>query len=236
MIISGSLGCLLLAFTTKSRRKHAHTWRIVTLFALLIFIGYLSYVNQVVSSRYASYLNLPVMMAAVLLLASKVSERQSSTTWINICLGLQIILSGFVLYTVFPVTQVSEADEIKKVADFLVENSPPEARIALSEIGALGFYSQRYIIDLFGLTDPAILTWKRGNERPHNIEQLEELLLYRQATHYIDTNANEHFLVGKNIIFEPLGRRFPIKRSIFFQGRHLFSQWQIYRIIYDHNG
>lgn len=235
VIISGSLGCLILVVTIKSRRKHVQAWRIVSLFALLIFIGYLSYVNQVISSRYASYLNVPIMLTAVLLVASKISEKQFPVTWIKICLGIQLILSGSVLYTVFPVTRVSEAEEIKKVADFLVETTPSDGRVALSEIGALGFYSQRYIVDLFGLTDPATLTWKRRNGRPQNLEQFEKLLMYRQAAYYIDTGANNSFLTGKDIVFEPVGDKFPVKRSIFFHGKYLFSQWQIYRIRYGHN-
>jgi hypothetical protein len=36
------------------------------------------------------------------------------------------------------------------------ENTPPEAKIAISDVGAVGYYSERRILDMFGLIDPHI--------------------------------------------------------------------------------
>lgn len=39
---------------------------------------------------------------------------------------------------------------------WFAENTPPEASIAISDVGAVGYYSGREIIDMFGLIDPHI--------------------------------------------------------------------------------
>ena len=39
---------------------------------------------------------------------------------------------------------------------WFAENTPPEATIAISDVGAVGYFSQRRIIDMFGLIDPHI--------------------------------------------------------------------------------
>jgi len=39
---------------------------------------------------------------------------------------------------------------------WFAENTPPQATIAISDVGAVGFYSERRILDMFGLIDPHI--------------------------------------------------------------------------------
>ena len=41
------------------------------------------------------------------------------------------------------------------MADFINENLPLDAKIVTSEIGVLGYYTQRYLIDLGGLITPS---------------------------------------------------------------------------------
>lgn len=43
-----------------------------------------------------------------------------------------------------------------RVGRWLRDNSVPEATVAACDIGALGFYSERHIIDMFGLVEPRI--------------------------------------------------------------------------------
>ena len=47
------------------------------------------------------------------------------------------------------------------LAIWVRDHSPPEAAIATVEIGAIGFYSQRPVLDLVGLVDPRLLAAKR---------------------------------------------------------------------------
>jgi hypothetical protein len=229
VIVSGSFGCFLVILTTKPETRAVDVWRVVTIIVLVVIVGYLSYVNQIISSRYASYLNLPTVIAAVLVVADRSSGDRSPTAWMKLCLGTQFVLSLVVLNAVFPVTRISEAAEIKKVADFVVVNSAPTARIAISEIGAFGFYSKKYIIDMFGLTDRATLAWHRQNGRLQSREQFEEFLTARQADYYIDTSATDKPLNGKQLRFQPIGE-FSVKRNIFFQGSFMFDRWRVYKI------
>ena len=50
----------------------------------------------------------------------------------------------------------SLAQSYGRVGVWLEENSPPEARVAVSDIGAIGYFSHRRILDMFGLIDTHI--------------------------------------------------------------------------------
>ena len=49
------------------------------------------------------------------------------------------------------------------VANWINQNLPPQAVIASSDIGVVGFYTQRFIIDTEGLITPEILGQQRLN-------------------------------------------------------------------------
>jgi hypothetical protein len=44
----------------------------------------------------------------------------------------------------------------EELGRWFAENTPPDASIAISDVGAVGYFSQRTIIDMFGLIDPHI--------------------------------------------------------------------------------
>jgi len=72
-------------------------------------------------------------------------------------------------------------DQLQKVhraaAEWARDSLPTEARIAALDIGVLGFYSGRYVIDQGGLTDPGIL--------PHlDKRRTGPYLVEKGATHY----------------------------------------------------
>ena len=47
-------------------------------------------------------------------------------------------------------------DVYRQTAQWIVDNTPPGSSVALCDIGMVGFYSERPIIDMFGLIDPHI--------------------------------------------------------------------------------
>jgi len=47
--------------------------------------------------------------------------------------------------------------EMVRVAHWLAENTPPEAIIAAHDIGAIGYYAQRPLLDLAGLVSPEVI-------------------------------------------------------------------------------
>lgn len=68
---------------------------------------------------------------------------------------LALAMSVFITATrVLPASSGAREVAYKEIGEWLCLNSPPEARIATTEIGALGYYSDRYIIDLMGLVLP----------------------------------------------------------------------------------
>ncbi len=67
--------------------------------------------------------------------------------------------------------------EHKKAAKWARGLLEEDARIACLDVGVLGFYSDRYVIDLGGLIDPAVLPWlENGRTGPY--------LVQKRATHY----------------------------------------------------
>ncbi len=79
----------------------------------------------------------------------------------NFCyLGLGTVIIVFLLFTAYglKITPVSPSfgrahDIYKAVGLWLKDNTPADSKIALIEIGHVGFYSQRYIIDILGLVN-----------------------------------------------------------------------------------
>ena len=63
------------------------------------------------------------------------------------------------------------------------ENLPDDARIACFDIGSLKFFSQRYVIDLGGLTDPSIHPFLEN-------KRVGRYLLNKGATHYIEMDRH----------------------------------------------
>lgn len=55
--------------------------------------------------------------------------------------------------------------EMVAAAAWVDENTPPDALIAAHDIGALGYFAQRQIIDLAGLTSPEVIPFIRDESR-----------------------------------------------------------------------
>lgn len=70
--------------------------------------------------------------------------------------------------------------EMVQTARWTAQNLPPDARVAVHDIGALGYYdSQRQIIDLAGLISPDVVPFIRDEDK------LAQYLLEQGATHLI---------------------------------------------------
>lgn len=51
-----------------------------------------------------------------------------------------------------------------RVANWLATNTPTAAQVAADDIGAIGYFSGRYVVDLYGLVTPEILPYLRGRQ------------------------------------------------------------------------
>jgi hypothetical protein len=83
-----------------------------------------------------------------------------SRTWL---LGLVLVWFGFYdLGTATYATDVSIIEsEMVKTAQWLQANTQPDDKIAVHDIGAIGYFSQREIVDLAGLVTPEVIPFIR---------------------------------------------------------------------------
>ncbi len=50
------------------------------------------------------------------------------------------------------------------VGRWIAQHTPPGARIALNDVGAIAYFSRREIVDVMGLVTPAIIPYRRDGE------------------------------------------------------------------------
>jgi len=62
---------------------------------------------------------------------------------------------------------------IINLALWLKRNTPKDSLIALHDIGVVGYFSDRKILDLVGLTNPEVSKcyWDRSSKRPFNLSE-----------------------------------------------------------------
>jgi hypothetical protein len=228
ILLSGGFGALLVVVFLSRAAAPAGTWCLVTLAAVLGSVAYLSYVNQLVSTRYATYLSAPIVLAAALTAAER-HQKSGPSKAIAAALLAQGLVSVGVLMYVFPVTRVDESRQIQAFAVEAKSLLPERSRVALSEVGAFGFYSGSYVIDLGGLTDRATLRLARRLGAPQTPDQLERFLVLRRATHYVETFAGQFPIVGRNLVFVPILES-RVERNNFSRGTVSSNIWRLYRI------
>ena len=231
IILSGCLCAIAILILIRGLSREAKNWRLATVFSVSIAILYLGYRNQLVSTRYASYLCAPIVLAAAAVAAERLSASAKRFHYAKILIVLHLMISGAVLAYLYPATRAADYRDIKKVGEFVASHTSSDARIAISEVGAFGFYSDRYVIDLVGLTDAATLNWARQNGGVIGREGFENLLIARGATNFIDTRSSDAGPVrGRkldfNLIFE-----LPIKRDIMsISGQPAEITWRVYEV------
>ena len=229
IVLSGAGGSLVLLACLPVSSMWLRRWRLALLVSLLVWVAALADRNQLVSSRYASYLAAPLVASAAWALAEAWRDGRR-VGWRWLAAGAQVVLAASLLVYVFPVTRVAEGEEIRRLADAVRVQTDARARIALTEIGAFGFYSDRYIIDLVGLTDSEALAWRLDQQQSAlTLDQLEELLVRRRATHYVDTNAGPEPLQGRRLRFRPVVERI-VRRNNFSAGVVMTTVWRVYAL------
>jgi hypothetical protein len=94
--------------------------------------------------------------------------RGRGSTWGRVAQILALVATGLVLVRSeqrvamllgargWPYTRQAHHEDLRAVGEWFQRNTPPETRIALSSIGALPYYADRPIVDMMGLTEPAI--------------------------------------------------------------------------------
>lgn len=234
IIASGSSVSLLVVARRIGKGGEFAHWAIAVLAYVSFVIVYLCVTHTLISTRYATSLSLPLLLSALyaVCLSGRAGEGRLSAA-AKVFLALQLCAGLVTLWYFFPFTRASEETDIAKFSAAANRLTTGSDRIALTEIGIFGFYSDRYVIDLVGLTDPKTVAWGRVHGRPQDIAALEQLLKFRKATYYVCTFCEaEGDITGERTLFEPVYAQ-KVLRGNGSRGRGIErALWVLYRVKY----
>lgn len=142
--------------------KVAPAWRLINLWALLFatsyqLLGVSSYFWYYAPLIPAWVLNLAIGVVVFIELLRHLRVNLSDRTAAIITVALLGILAAGQVHSRIP-TRLSESPAYgayRAIGQWLRENTPPSAQVGALEVGILGYYSQRYIVDFAGLIQPA---------------------------------------------------------------------------------
>lgn len=95
-------------------------------------------------------------------------------------------------------------DEMVTTAQWIRDNTASESLIAAHDIGALGYFSQRNIVDLAGLISPDVIPFIRDEEKLadyHDVQQIDYLMTFPHWYPYL--TARSILIYQTNGIFSP---------------------------------
>jgi hypothetical protein len=201
-------------------------WLLASSLVLTGALIYLGLRNQLVSTRYSSYLCFPWTVSIVWILALRCREHGLGKREGAAILAL-LACCLVVAARMFPATRVSEPEQLRPAFAKIVALTDESSRVALSEVGLVGFYTERYVVDLVGLVDSETIAWGREHGRPKGQADFEALLMHRGATHYIAT-YHERAIEGERLVFEPLAD-FECERNNLSAGMRT-TTWRLYAL------
>jgi len=128
-------------------------------------------------------------------------------------LFLTIPLAGYVSARKYA-GEVTKQEVRTEVGQWLKANSPIQARVALEPIGAIGYYSGRYIVDLGGLVQPEVWPYMADGHRSRTDSLLS--FLERENVDYL-IDYSHHPWAGRVV------DSFPEKFILVAQIRSIYS-------------
>jgi len=137
--------------------------------------------------------------------------------WARILVALAMLcllaLQGFRPWHELYLGQCRHIEDVHlKAAEWARASLPASARIACFDIGSLGFYSGRYVIDLGGLVDPGAHPYLRARRVGPYLEQM-------RASHYIELGTpGSDRLLG---VSRDLGNLYELKPVGYFAGKRI---------------
>src|SRR5581483_4488031 len=116
-VLTGCICPFVILVVTKGISSAAKYWRLATIICFAFAVGYLGYRNHLVSTRYASYICAPIILAAVIVVAETVAATAKQSLYVKGLLVAHIAISIAVLVYLFPATRAADYKDIKNVAD-----------------------------------------------------------------------------------------------------------------------
>jgi hypothetical protein len=135
----------------------------------------------------------------------------------NTVLDLRLIYPATLAY------QESEERVNIELGTWLRDNTPPQAAVAVPDIGAIGLYSQRRIVDMNGLVTPEVIPYRREGRVVEYLEQ-------HPPDYIIDIDQDPRRLLGDAISLELrlLDSR-PFHKMFIFQEEPLY--YSLYQVL-----
>lgn len=138
---------------------------------------------------------MPVIVAAGVGLTYHLWQRGGLQRTLVMWLALAAIAQSMVLDIAWirPGTQTYQRSEREvpiHIGRWLAENTRPETRVAVPDIGAIGYYSRRYIVDMNALVTPSLIPAKRDGK-------IYEALAEDPPDYIIDIHSDPRHLEGK---------------------------------------
>jgi len=205
-------------------KKRKINKKMLFVFVLIVSQIALYIINGV--NVYTRYL-VPVFPLSIYLFQKIVSKKRLIAFLIT---GISLIYSIFISYFyIYPATINyinSEKNVNKFIGEYLKDNTKKDTSIFLWDIGAIGYYSNRYIFDLNGIINKKILNRKK----PYFKWIEEEILKKRKTLYFVDVSyKRKRFMKVDNITFE---QKFmlakPFINMFIFQKRPLY--YSVYKV------
>jgi tetratricopeptide (TPR) repeat protein len=215
-VVIGSLGVFKNIFSRRADPNFLFfTWIVGLTVAFSIYLPKLyqngRYIIPVIP--FIILISLRGMDMSFRLLKEYIIKRQNATIYRSIALSFLVVISvQFVLASIDGIKEYSDTcryinDRQVTTAKWLNANLPKDAVIATHDIGAIGFYSERRIVDMVGLVSPDMIP------SIGSFDALENFLNEKKVTHLV-VLRNWFHLGNQKTIYET-DERYPEVMEVF---------------------
>jgi len=230
LLVSGALLILCACFERKVPDRAVRLFWASALCTTLLS-GYLAYKNILVSTRYETSISFPLLLAACLILAG----RPKLSPLIRAAAYAQLVISIALFFFFLPVKTTDEGiaigDFARHAREIVVQAEGSPKTVALSEVGAFGYYSGLPIADTVGLVSGQAMEFYRatGSRPADDLVSLEAFLTRFSIHYYVETFGNDKPIEGRNLRFTPLLETLVVRNNM-TQFSPNKDRWRLYRV------
>lgn len=233
LLVSGALVVLCALPPSRTADRADRLLWLSTLYSAIL-CGYLIHKNILVSTRYETSIVFPMLLAACLVLAAapRLPLRARAAAWSQLAFSLALFL--FFLPVKLSDEGVAIGDFAARAREIVVRSEGDPKTVALSEVGAFGYYSGLPIADTIGLVSGQAMEFYRatGSRPCDTLDTLEAFLARFSIHYYVETFGTDQPITGKRLRFTPLLETTVTRNNMtrFTPNRDL---WRLYRVDFD---